>query len=55
MHIVYKQTVIIKLNYYTTATIETKFRGGVGVQACHAAGCLEFAFGHLGVMTTQAS
>ncbi len=30
-------------------------RGGVCVQACHAAVCVEFAFGRLGVISTQAS
>ncbi len=35
--------------------LRTKFRGGVPVQACHAAVWKEFAFGRLGVMTTQAS
>ncbi len=33
----------------------TAFRGGVRVLACHAAVCIEFSFGRLGVMTTQAS
>ncbi len=41
------------LGIYTA--LRTKFRGGVRVQACHAAVCIEFAFGRLGVMTTQAS
>ncbi len=35
--------------------LRTKFRGGVRVQACHAAVCIEFAFGRLGVITTQSS
>ncbi len=30
------------------------FRDGVRVQACHAAVLIEFAFGRLGVITTQA-
>ncbi len=34
---------------------ETIRRGGVPVQACRVAVCIEFDFGHLGVMTTQAS
>ncbi len=34
--------------------LRTKFRGGVRVQACHAAVCIEFAFGRFGVITTQA-
>ncbi len=35
--------------------LRTKFRGGVRVQAFHAAVCIEFAFGRFGVITTQAS
>ncbi len=35
--------------------LRTKFRGGVRVQACHAAVSIEFAFSRLGVITTQAS
>ncbi len=35
--------------------LRTKFRGDVRVQACHAAVRIEFAFGRLGVITTQAS
>ncbi len=35
--------------------LKTKLRGGVRVQAYHATVCLEFAFGRLCVMTTQAS
>ncbi len=35
--------------------LRTKFRGGVWVQACHAAVWIEIVFGRLGVMTTQAS
>ncbi len=34
--------------------LRTKFRGGVRVQACHAAVSLEFAFGRLGVMRGRA-
>ncbi len=33
----------------------TKFRGDVRIQLCHAAVWIEFAFGRLGVITTQAS
>ncbi len=33
----------------------TIFRDGVRVEACHVAVCMEFAFGRLGVITTQAS
>ncbi len=35
--------------------LRTKFRGGVPVQVRHVAVLIEFAFGRLGVMTTQAS
>ncbi len=35
--------------------LRTKFRGGVRIQACHAAVWIQFAFGRLAVMTTQAS
>ncbi len=34
--------------------LRTKFRGGVRVQAWHAAVLIEFAFGRLGVITTHA-
>ncbi len=37
------------------AKIQSLKRGGIRVQAYHAAVHIEFAFGHLGVMTTQAS
>ncbi len=35
--------------------LRTKFRGGVRFQACHVDVCVEFAFGRLGVIATQAS
>ncbi len=38
-----------------STALRTKFRGGVRVQACHAAVWIEFAFGRLGVITTQTS